>query len=75
MDLSPYRNKAAIYPPVSGQRQTINSLFVDWKQTILSSFVHGSFVLDYADSSDERDFFLHGLLILGICPIKSVEYA
>ena len=40
-----------------------------------SLFLHGSFVLEYADSSNQRDFFLYGLLVLRICPIKSVEYA
>ena len=31
--------------------------------------------LEYADSSNQRDFFLLGSLALRICPIKSVEYA
>ena len=33
-------------------------------------FLHDSLVLKYADSSNQRDFFLRGLLALGICGIK-----
>ena len=50
-------------------------LFLDRKLTVLSFFLCSSFVLEYADSSNQRDFFLRGSLVLRICPIKSVEYA
>ena len=39
------------------------------------SFFYGSFVLEYAGLSNQRDFFLHGSLVLRICPTNSVEYA
>ena len=38
-------------------------------------FLHSAFVLEYADSSNQRDIFLHGSFVLRICPVKSVEYA
>ena len=49
---------------------TINSLLVDLKLTVLSFFLHGSYFLKYADSSNYRDFFLHGSLVLLMSPIK-----
>ena len=52
----------------------MDSLLVDWKLSVLSYFLHGTLVLKYADSSDQRDFFLHGSFVLEICLIKSVEY-
>ena len=48
----------------------INSLLEDWKLTALSFFLHGSFVLRYADSSNKRLFFLCGSFVLGIYPIN-----
>ena len=41
----------------------LDSLLIDGKQTVLSFFLHGSFVLKYADSSNQRDYFLHVLLV------------
>ena len=38
-------------------------------------FLHGLFVLEYADSFSQRDFFRHCLLVARICPVKSVENA
>ena len=35
-------------------------------------FLHSSFVQEYADSSNQRDFFRLGLISLRIYPIKSV---
>ena len=52
---------------------TIDSLLIDWKLTVLYFFLHGFFVLKYADSSNRRGFFLHGSLVLRICPIESVN--
>ena len=46
----------------------IDSLLEDWKLTALSFFLHGSFVLRYADSSNQRHFFLCGSFVLGIYP-------
>ena len=40
---------------------------------MLSFFFQGLCVLKYADSSNQGDFFLHGLLVLQICPIKLVD--
>ena len=54
---------------------TIDSLLVDWKLTGLSFFLHGTFVLEYTDLSNQRDFFHYSSLVLRICPIKSVEKA
>ena len=54
---------------------TLETLLVDWKLIVFSFFLHGSFVLKYTDSSNQRDSFLYGSLVLRICPIKSVEYA
>ena len=52
------------YPPVAGERQTIDSLLVDWKMIVLSFFLHGSFVLKYYENSfNQRDFFFHGSLV------------
>ena len=53
------------------QNGTIDFLLVDWKLTVFSFIFHGSFVLEYADSFNQRDFVLHGSLVLQICPIKS----
>ena len=42
------------------------------------SFFHlprGSFVLEYAGLSNQRDYFLHGTLTLRTCLIQSLEYA
>ena len=40
------------------------SLFlVDWKLTV-SSFFHCLFVLKYANSSNQRDYSIHGLFVL-----------
>ena len=50
-------------------------LLLDWKLTVLSFYLHGSFVLKYSDSFNQSNFFLHGSLVPRICPIKSVEYA
>ena len=44
----------------------------------LLSYVDHSFFIgkpENADSSNQRDFFLHGSHVPGICRIKSVEYA
>ena len=38
-------------------------------------FIHGSFVLEYVDLSNQRDFFCLGSLVLETCAIKSVENA
>ena len=38
-------------------------------------FFHGLFALEYADSSNQCDFFLYDSLVLRLCPIKSVKYA
>ena len=56
---------------VSNHRLFINRLETDSFVFFSSRF---SF-LDYAGSSNQRDFFLLGSLALRICPIKSVEYA
>ena len=40
--------------------------------TVLSFLFHGLFVLEYADSSYQRDLFAHGSLVLQVCPIKSL---
>ena len=53
--------------------QKIDSLVVYWKLTVLSFVLHGSFVLKYADSSNQRDFFLHSSLFLRVCSIKSAN--
>ena len=54
----------------------VDSLLVGWKLTVLLFFFRqGLFVLKYADSSNQRDFFLHRSLFQRICPIKSVQYA
>ena len=43
---------------------------VDWELIVLLLFfLHGSFALKYADSSNQRDFLLHSSLVLQICPI------
>ena len=43
------------------QNGNIDFLFVvDWKLTVLSFFLHGSFVLEYTDSSNQRYIFLRG---------------
>ena len=59
------------------QNGTIGFLLVDWRPAVLSFFLRGLFVQQDADSSNQRDFFLHSVtfLVLRICPIKSVEYA
>ena len=49
-----YSTKQRVYS------RTIDSLLIDWKLTFLSFPLHGSFVPQYADSSDQRDIFLHG---------------
>ena len=49
---------------------------ISWLETDSFFFLHGSFVLEYADLlSNQRNFFRHGSFVLPICPIKSVEYA
>ena len=37
--------------------QAIDFLLVDWKLTVFPFFLHGLFVVDYAESSNERDIF------------------
>ena len=37
--------------------QTIHSLLADWKLIVLSLFLHGLFVLEYADLFNQREFF------------------
>ena len=51
----------------------IDSFLVDRKLTVLSFFLHNSFVLKYADSSNHGDFFLHSSLALRICPISPIR--
>ena len=51
-----------------------HTILLNWKLTICL-FPHDSFVLEYAGSSNQRDFFFQGSLVLRIHPIKSVEYA
>ena len=48
------------YRPTGGLHlccTNIYSLLIDWKLTALSFFLHGLFVLKYAKSSNQRDFF------------------
>ena len=42
----------------------IDSSLVDGKLTVLSFFLHRLFVLQYAESSNQRNFFLQSLLVL-----------
>ena len=41
----------------------LDSLLVFWKLTVLSFFLHGPFVVKYADSAYQRDFFLCETLV------------
>ena len=52
--------------------QTVNSLSANWQFCL---FFLRFFFLWYADSSNQRDFFLFGSRTLRIFPIKLVKYA
>ena len=56
-----------------------HSLFISRLETdsavFLFFFLYSSFALKYADSSNQRGFFIDGLLVLQICSVKSVKYA
>ena len=62
---------------VQFQKQLVGvRLFISRLETDSFVFFSSQFIfLEYADSSNQRDFFLLGSLALRICPIKSVEYA
>ena len=68
------KDKIRVTAVYVGLNHTIDSLLVDWKLTVLS-FRFPVHFFSKADLSNQRDFFLHGSLILRIRPIKSVEYA
>ena len=42
----------------------LDSLLVFWKLTVLYFFLHGLFVVKYADLGFQRDFFLRRTLVL-----------
>ena len=48
----------------------MHSLLIDWKLTVVSFFLHGLLVLKYADSSNQRHFFLRGLFALEIRRVR-----
>ena len=53
---------------------SIDSIFISRLESdSFVSFLYGWISYKNADSSNQRDFFLHGSLVLRICLIKSVK--